>query len=198
MRIFDWEKISVPIILIPARLPNRKVKFSYIFLQELPREKIQTSLACFASNDLFMINFYTEKRYFIILITRVEKRLIKRNLSGMGSAAVDTWMAIQPRIYQWQTEQEVEKNSGDFRFQSPGSRGRQYLVKERSICNNALNLMFINSSWRKRLQYRFSNINIYFRFLPIKVRLQLCPQFSFLTCKISRVNVYDQKVSNIF
>lgn len=40
--------------------------------------------------------------------------------------------------------------------------------------------MFINSSWRKRFQYRFSNINIYFRFLPIKVRLQLCPQFSFL------------------
>lgn len=69
MKIFDWEKISVPII--SARLSNRKVKFSYIFLQELPREKIQTSLACFASNDLFMINFYTEKRYFIILITRV-------------------------------------------------------------------------------------------------------------------------------
>lgn len=45
MKIFDWEKISVPIILIPARLPNRKVKFSYILLQELPREKIQTSLA---------------------------------------------------------------------------------------------------------------------------------------------------------
>lgn len=46
---------------------------SEIFLHFVARiaKRKNSNEPCFASNDLFMINFYTEKRYFIILITRV-------------------------------------------------------------------------------------------------------------------------------
>lgn len=86
-----------------------------------------------------MINFYPEW-YFIILITKAEsswKTINQEEFIGDGSGRYLN--GHSPRIYQWQTEQ-VRRTRWRFPILVLGSRECQYLVKEKSICNNALNL----------------------------------------------------------